>query len=180
MWAVYLIDIFMRYNIPTVIPILRKEYNWSAATVGWIDSAYLWAYAIMQVPWGYISERWLGAKWTVTIGTAIMTLASVIYAFKVDSVGLSIAARALIGVGAAAVWVPAYPVLARWFAPRKRGISTGIMATGGALGQFLGGALMPILILGSVSIFGLSQIQSGFLWSALPGVIMIFYCSLSC
>ncbi|MGG2196393.1 MULTISPECIES: MFS transporter [Paenibacillus] len=174
MWAVYLIDIFMRYNIPTVIPILRKEYNWSAATVGWIDSAYLWAYAIMQVPWGYISERWLGAKWTVTIGTAIMTLASVIYAFKVDSVGLSIAARALIGVGAAAVWVPAYPVLARWFAPRKRGISTGIMATGGALGQFLGGALMPILILGSVSIFGLSQIQSGFLWSALPGVIMIF------
>jgi ACS family D-galactonate transporter-like MFS transporter len=173
-WVAYLIDIFMRYNIPTVIPILRQEYHWNAATVGWVDSAYLWAYAVMQVPWGYISERWLGAKWTVTIGTALIAAASVVYAFKVDSLGLSIAARAFIGAGAAAIWVPVYPVLARWFAPNKRGISTGIMATGGALGQFLGGALMPVLILGSVSMFGLTNIQSGFLWSAIPGIIMVF------
>lgn len=56
-WFAYAIDVFMRYNIPTVIPILRQEYNWDATTVGWVDSSYLWAYAIMQVPWGYLSEK---------------------------------------------------------------------------------------------------------------------------
>jgi MFS transporter, ACS family, D-galactonate transporter len=171
-WVAYAIDIFMRYNIPTVIPILREEYQWSAATVGWVDSAYLWAYAIMQVPWAYISERWLGAKWTVTVGTALIAVSSIVYAFKVDSITLSIIARALIGVGAAAIWVPVTPVLARWFAPEKKGLAMGITATGGAVGQFLGGALMPVLITGPFIIFGLSNIQSGFLWSAIPGIIM--------
>jgi sugar phosphate permease len=32
---------------------------------------------------------------------------------------------------------------------------------------------MPILVTGSVSLFGLSAIQSGFLWSALPGIVMV-------
>ncbi|WP_281278151.1 MFS transporter [Peribacillus cavernae] len=137
-----------------------------------MDSAYLWAYAIMQVPWAYISERWLGAKWTVTVGTALIAVSSIVYAFNVESVALSIIARALIGVGAAAIWVPVTPVLARWFAPQKKGLAMGITATGGAVGQFLGGALMPILITGPFIIFGLSTIQSGFLWSAIPGIIM--------
>jgi sugar phosphate permease len=173
-WVAYAIDIFMRYNIPTVIPLLREEYNWNAATIGWVDSSYLWAYAIMQVPWAYMSERWLGAKWTVTLGTGLIAFSSVIYAFNVDSLGLSIAARALIGAGAAAIWVPVNPVLARWFSPKKKGMAVGITATGGAVGQFLGGALMPILILSAIPMFGLTQIQSGFLWSAIPGIIMVF------
>jgi ACS family D-galactonate transporter-like MFS transporter len=97
-WLVYFVDVFMRYNIPTVMPVLRQEYNWSATTVGWVDSAYLWAYALAQVPWGYISERWLGAKWTVTIGTAMIAVASVVFAWHVESLTLGIAARALIGV----------------------------------------------------------------------------------
>jgi hypothetical protein len=51
-WLVYFADVFMCFNIPTAIPLLRSEYHWSATTVGWVDSAYLWAYALTQVPWG--------------------------------------------------------------------------------------------------------------------------------
>ena len=172
-WLVYFVDVFMRYNIPTVMPVLRQEYNWSATTVGWVDSAYLWAYALAQVPWGYISERWLGAKWTVTIGTAMIAVASVVFAWHVESLTLGIAARAVIGAGAAAIWVPLNPALARWFAPHRRGLQNGILGSGGTAGTLAGGALMPILVTGSVSLFGLSAIQSGFLWSALPGIVMV-------
>lgn len=172
-WLVYFVDVFMRYNIPTVMPILRSEYHWSAATVGWVDSAYLWAYALTQIPWGYVSERWLGAKWTVTIGTALIAVASVAFAWHIESLALGIAARAVIGAGAAAIWVPLNPALARWFAPTHRGLQTGILGSGGAAGTLAGGALMPILVSGSVTLFGLSAIQTGFLWSALPGLAMI-------
>lgn len=171
-WAAYLIDLFMRYNIPTVIPILRREHDWSAATIGWIDSSFLIAYALGQLPWGVVSQRWLGARWTVTIGTALIAFASIAFAIHVDSIALAIVARALIGLGAAAVWVPVNPMLARWFAPGRRGTQTGILAMGGALGTGTGGAVMPLLITGSVSVFGLSAIQSGFLYSAIPGLIM--------
>jgi sugar phosphate permease len=172
-WLCYFVDIFMRYNIPTVMPILRSEYHWNAATVGWVDSAYLWAYALTQVPWGYASERWFGAKWTVTAGTAMIAGASVLFAFHVESLTLGIAARALIGAGAAAIWVPLNPALARWFAPRHRGLQTGILGSGGGAGTLCGGALMPILVSGTVTIFGLTAIQTGFLWSAIPGIIMV-------
>jgi sugar phosphate permease len=172
-WLCYFVDIFMRYNIPTVMPILRSEYHWSAVTVGWVDSAYLWAYALTQVPWGYASERWLGAKWTVTAGTAMIAGASVLFAFHVESLTLGIAARALIGAGAAAIWVPLNPALARWFAPSHRGLQTGILGAAGGAGTLFGGAMMPLLVSGSVAVFGLTTIQTGFLWSAIPGIVMV-------
>ncbi|WGS53268.1 MFS transporter [Paraburkholderia sp. D15] len=172
-WVAYFIDLFMRYNIPTVIPILQRENGWSASTIGWIDASFLIAYAVGQLPWGVVSERWLGARWTVTLGTGLIAFASIAFAVHANSVALAILARALIGLGAAAVWVPVNPMLARWFSPALRGTQTGLMAMGGALGTGAGGALMPVLITGSVSLFGLSMIQSGFLYSAIPGLIMI-------
>ncbi|HVJ50520.1 MFS transporter [Desulfitobacterium sp.] len=168
----YFVDVFMRYNIPTVIPTLMKTYNWDASTVGWVDSSYLWAYAIMQIPWGYMSEKWLGARWTITIGTGLIAFASILFAFNVQNLGLGILSRVLIGAGAAAIWVPANPMLARWFAPSHRGLQTGLLGIGGTLGTFIGGAFMPILVT-SVAFAGLSNIQSGFLISAIPGLIMI-------
>lgn len=172
-WAAYFIDLFMRYNIPTVMPLLRQEHGWNAATVGWIDSSFLIAYALSQLPWGYVSEKWLGARWTVTLGTAMIAVSSIAFAFHEDSIALAIVARAFIGMGAAAVWVPLNPVLARWFSPRLRGTQTGLLAMGGALGTGAGGAVMPFLLAGSTMLFGLSAIQSGFLWSAVPGIIMM-------
>lgn len=169
----YYIDLFMRYNIPTVIPLLRERYHWNAATVGWIDAAFLIAYAAGQLPWGIVSERWLGARWTVSIGTAMIAVASIAFAVHIDSVALAIVARAMIGLGAAAVWVPVNPMLARWFAPRLRGMQTGLLAMGGALGTGAGGALMPIFLSGNAAILGLSATQSGFILSAVPGLVMM-------
>jgi ACS family D-galactonate transporter-like MFS transporter len=179
-WAVllsvafaYALDVFMRYNIPTVIPHLMEEYGWDPVTVGWVDSAYLWAYALMQVPWSIISERWLGMRWTVMIGTALITIAGILFAFNASNLGWGIAARAMIGVGAAAIWVPAYPAISRWFAPSRRGIMTGIIGSGANIGTFAGSALMPILLTSSPILFGLSQLESGFLWSAIPGILAL-------
>ncbi|OBR89801.1 MULTISPECIES: MFS transporter [Clostridium] len=173
MICAYFVDMFMRYNIPTVIPTLMKTYKWDAATVGWVDSSYLWAYALMQMPWAYISERWLGARWTITVGTGLIVFSSIVFAFNISNLGVGIVARALIGAGAAAIWVPANPMLARWFAPSHRGLQTGILGIGGTLGTFVGGACMPAL-LSSFCFFGLPNIQSGFLLSALPGLLILF------
>src|SRR6201999_2894046 len=110
----YVVDMFMRYNIPTDIPYLRHAYHWDAVTVGWVDASYLWAYAITQVPWGYVSEKWLQAKMTIVLGTALMVLASLAFAFNVSNVWLAIVSRAVVGAGAGAIGVALNPLLARW------------------------------------------------------------------
>lgn len=171
-WLAYFVDVFMRYNIPTVIPTLMHEYGWSASTVAWVDSSYLWAYALTQIPWGYASERWLGAKWTITLGTALISLASIMFALNVQDLFAGIVARAFIGAGAAAIWVPANPMLARWFHPRRRGLQTGLLGTASTLGTFVGGSVMPLIVTG-FAFFSLTQIQSGFLLSAIPGVVLV-------
>lgn len=171
-WLAYFTDVFMRYNIPTVIPSLMKEYGWNASTVGWVDSSYLWAYALTQIPWGYASERWLGAKWTITLGTGLIAVASIVFALNVQDLFVGIVARAFIGAGAAAIWVPANPMLARWFHPRRRGLQTGLLGTASTVGTFVGGAMMPILVT-AFAFFSLTQIQSGFLLSAIPGVVLV-------
>jgi MFS transporter, ACS family, D-galactonate transporter len=172
-WLSYVVDMFMRYNIPTAIPYLRHAYGWNAQTVGWVDSSYLWAYAIVQVPWGYVSERWLHGKVTIMLGTALMVVASVAFAFHVSDLWFAIVSRAVIGAGAGAIGVALNPVLARWFAPGIRGLQTGLWATGGPIGTGLGGALMPILLTGSLVLFGLSPLETGFLYSAVPGLLII-------
>jgi ACS family D-galactonate transporter-like MFS transporter len=172
-WLSYVVDMFMRYNIPTAIPYLRHAYGWNAQTVGWLDASYLWAYAIVQVPWGYVSEKWLHGKLTIILGTALMVVASVAFAFHVSNLWFAIASRAVIGAGAGAIGVAVNPVLARWFAPGIRGLQTGLWATGGPIGTGLGGALMPILLTGSLVLFGLSPIETGFLYSAVPGLLII-------
>lgn len=172
-WLAYVVDMFMRYNIPTAIPILRHAYGWNAVTVGWIDSAYLWAYALTQVPWVYASERWLSGRWTVALGTALMVAASIVFAIHVQSVWLAVASRAMIGAGAGALGASLNPVLARWFAPRVRGLQTGLWATGAPIGTGLGGAIMPVLLTGGIGLFGLSALQTGFLYSAIPGIVII-------
>ena len=172
-WLALATDVFLRYNIPTAIPFLKQEYGWSSVTVGWVDSAYIWAYALAQVPWGYASERWLGGRLTLMLGTGIMVISSLLFAFNVGDVTSGIIARAGIGIGAASVTGATNAVLARWFAPRVRGLQMGLLGTGGSLGGGVGGAAMPYLLTSGVMLFGLSGMQSGFLLSAIPGVALI-------
>lgn len=172
-WLALAIDLFMRFNIPTAIPILRANYGWSALTVGWVDSAYLWAYALVQVPWGYVSERWLHGRLTIVLGTMLMVGASLVFAFHVENLALAIASRALIGAGAGAIAVATTPVLARWFSPRVRGLQSGLLITGAPIGAGIGGAAMPILLTSGMTLFGLSTLQTGFVLSSIPGMALI-------
>jgi sugar phosphate permease len=44
----------------------------------------------------------------------------------------------------------------------------------GALGTGSGGGIMPFLLTGSTMVFGLTALQTGFLYSAIPGLLMMF------
>jgi len=53
----YLITYLDRVNISTAAPEITKEFGFDKITLGWIFSAFVWAYALFQVPGGWLSDR---------------------------------------------------------------------------------------------------------------------------
>src|ERR1700693_1472961 len=72
----YLITYLDRVSLANTAPFLMKEYGFSKATMGVIFSAFIWAYALFQVPGGWLGDR-LGPR---RILTAIVTYWSVMTA----------------------------------------------------------------------------------------------------
>ena len=54
--VMYLITYLDRVNISTAAPLISKEYGFDKITMGFIFSAFVWAYAIFQVPGGWFCK----------------------------------------------------------------------------------------------------------------------------
>lgn len=54
--VMYLITYLDRVNISTAAPEISKEFGFDKVTMGFIFSAFVWAYALFQVPGGWLSD----------------------------------------------------------------------------------------------------------------------------
>ncbi len=131
----------------------------STTQLGDLDSAFLAAYMIGQVPMGLLADRF-GPRRIVLAGIAgsvlacaATTLASTFAAF----VGLTIAQ----GLSQAAGWPALIKTMAAWFPARRRGVVMGWWATNYALGGFIAGPMAGYAIEAS------GDWRSGFLFPAL-------------
>src|ERR1700739_1533870 len=78
----YLITYLDRVIISNTAPEIRSEFGFDAATMGFIFSAFVWGYALFQVPGGWLSDRFgprvvlavLVVYWSIMTGvTALAT-----------------------------------------------------------------------------------------------------------
>src|SRR5690625_7571636 len=82
-------------------------------------------YALMQVPAGLAIDRW-GARRVLLVATLVMGSAQILFAVA-TSYPVALAARALLGVGDAAVFIAVLRIAAMWFPHRQYDLIT--MAT---------------------------------------------------
>ena len=115
--VMYLITYLDRVNISTAAPQISKEFGFDNVTMGFIFSAFVWAYALFQVPGGWLSDRF-GARTvlgTIVAYWSIMTAATGL-AFSATSF---IVLRFLFGVGEAGAFPGATRAMQLWY-PRQR------------------------------------------------------------
>jgi len=138
-----------RLNLSIAGASVQDEFSFDTMAMGRIFSAFLWGYAIFQIPWGIVGDRY-GPRRTLLIsmilfsaGAAAMGIAprlaiggglSVLIAFRI--------VRFLTGLGEAAVTPNVTRVIASWSAVPERGFANGLQVAG--LG--LGGTLTPVAI----------------------------------
>ena len=132
-----------RVGFAPLIPTFIEDLGLSYAAAGAIMTAYFWTYTVVQIPVGLLADRW-GSRRVMIVFMAILALGAIAFPLS-QSYGQSLLSRALVGLGAAAVWVPSLRLISEWFPAQERGWATGLLSAGGGLGGMLGLLLIPLL-----------------------------------
>jgi EmrB/QacA subfamily drug resistance transporter len=145
----------------------QKGLGASQSDLEWSINSYTLVFAGMLLSWGVMGDRH-GRRRVLLIGFGIFGVASLASAYA-QSPGQLIAARALMGFGAAAVMPATLAIISNVFDPKERAkaiaIWAGAVGMGIAIGPIVGGALLghfwwgsvflinvPIVIIGAILI----------------------------
>ena len=146
--VMYLITYLDRVNISTAAPEIIKEFGFNKVTMGVIFSAFLWSYALFQVPGGWLSDKFGARRVLAGVVTfwSLMTAATGLVAgatsFKI--------VRFLFGVGEAGAFPGATRAMQLWFPRSERGFVQGITHSASRAGA----ALAPPIVLAIMLNFG--------------------------
>jgi sugar phosphate permease len=142
--VMYLITYLDRVNISTAAPAISKEFGFDKVTMGIIFSAFVWAYALFQVPGGWLSDRFgpRGVLAGVVTYWSIMTAATAA-AFSGTSF---IVVRFLFGVGEAGAFPGATRAMQLWYPQRERGFVQGVTHSASRLGAAIAPPLVVLIM----------------------------------
>jgi ACS family glucarate transporter-like MFS transporter len=150
---------------------MMPELGLSQLQIGWLEQAFVWGYAIFQMPGGIFGQR-LGARRTfVIIGlTAFLATIATPLAPNLTSGGALFVAllgvQLLLGCSQGAIFPVSAGVFEAWFPPKRWAFVQGFQT----MGLGLGAALTPPLIANLMTRFGW---QRALLWASLPALGLI-------
>ena len=134
--AVGYVLVYFHRLCPAVVALdLMRDLHADGALVGLLASAYFYPYALMQIPSGLLSDSW-GPRKTITTFFVLAGVASVGFALA-RTPGQAMAARVLVGLGVAMLFVPTMKVLTRWFRPDEFASMTGLFMASGGIGALV-------------------------------------------
>ena len=141
----------------------EKGLGATQSQLEWSINSYTLVFAGLLFTFGVIGDRF-GRKRLLAVGMALFGLASLLSAYAQSPLQL-ILARALMGLGGAAVMPQTLSIITNVFEPRERGKAIGIWAgavgLGVAIGPITGGLLLGHFWWGSVFLINVPVIVAG-------------------
>ncbi len=113
--------------------------------MGYLLSAFLWAYAFSQLPCGALVDR-LGPRALLTLGLSAWSIAQGLGGL-VQTMSQFVGARILLGIGEAPQFPTGARVVRDWFNARDRGLATGIFNCASTLGNAIAAPLLTAIML---------------------------------
>lgn len=142
------ITLFINYSIrigayPVLLPEMLKDLQLTKAQGGMIKSAYSVTYLLFSPFMGWLTDR-VGGKRVMSAFCLLLGSGAFLMG-KAENLFTSTLFFGIVGIGAAAMWVPAATLIQKWFGMKKRGLALGIISASSGVGSGLMGLLLPAI-----------------------------------
>lgn len=133
-----------RSALSVATPAIMHDLGLSKAAMGVLLSSFFWVYALLQVPLGWLTDRF-GVKYLYGFSYAFWCMASMTTGLA-SSFATILALRILVGMGEAVVFPASTRAVAHWFPPSQRGTATGLYTTGVRVGIIIATVFGALLL----------------------------------
>jgi MFS family permease len=142
--AVLFINYVDRGALPTAAHFIEADLHLTKTQLGMLFSGFFWTYSLIQVPVGWLAERY-GAHRVLAAGLTVWAIATILVGVA-HSFPALLALRLLLGIGESAGFPCVSKLLAAVVPVKGLGLANGIVSFaylfGPAFGTYFGGRLM--------------------------------------
>jgi MFS transporter, ACS family, D-galactonate transporter len=131
-----LINYIDRSNLSIAAPLLKDELHLTASQLGKLLSAFFWTYGLMQIPAGWLVDRF-DVKWIFAAGFFVWSAATAVTGIVHGFVAL-IVLRVILGVGESVAFPSYSNILGSYFTESRRGLANAAVMVGLSLGPAIG------------------------------------------
>jgi MFS family permease len=162
-WAGWLLLILPRMVVPTLLPIIEEDFQLSHRESAYLMSGYMFAYALVQIPVGSLSDRY-GKKYFIVGSVCGTCIAAFLMAFT-HSFSILLLLRSLSGLMAGMYYAPSTAYIVERVDQEDVGLTLGLVFTGGSFSNLVITFLLNVLPLQHV------EWQTFFIFAATPGIL---------
>jgi nitrate/nitrite transporter NarK len=131
-------------GLPLLLPLIRQDLHLTYIQAGSLASANLLVYAFMQIPAGYLSDRYSPRKLVATGVLGLMGL-SIILAFT-GQYWQILGIQFVWGFFSSLMFTPSMSVFIRWFSPKRHTTASTLPVVGMSLGILAVNLLFPVIV----------------------------------
>ena len=136
-----------RAVVGTAAPAIMREFGLTKVSMGWSVSAFNWSYALLQVPGGWMADRF-GPRLVLAAAMAWWSIFTAATGFASGAISLAVT-RGLFGAGEAAAFPAASRALGPWLPESRRAFGQGFQHAGSRFGA----AVAPALVVSMMVFF---------------------------
>lgn len=140
-----IINYLDRANLSIANTTIAKEFGFSQTEMGLLLSAFLWPYALANLPAGWLVDRF-GPKKMFSYGVGLWSTFTVLAGF-VNGYSMFYALRVLLGISESPFFTSGIKITHRWFSDKERALPTSIINTGSQIANAVAPPILTILLL---------------------------------
>lgn len=134
-----------RANLSIANTTIAAEFGFSQTEMGLLLSAFLWPYALANLPAGWLVDKF-GAKpmfsWAISLWSGLTFLMAFVNGYS-----FFYGVRMLLGIAESPFFTAGITVTHRWFGEKERGLPTAVINTGSQIANALAPPLLTVLML---------------------------------
>ena len=145
LWVTHTVYFLNYMTVGTLAPLIQPELRLTSAQIGLLSSAVTIGSLLIQIPAGFLSDRF-GAKWVMASGLLLMAVSAMAISSMSSYLGIFLL-LIWMGIGIGCNQTPASKAIVMWFSLKGRATAMGIKQTGVTMGGVLASFFLPMIAL---------------------------------